>query len=500
MSRSGQQETEPLHKNVNHVEIAKHLKDSEEVQDVTGISPFWKQALGSSPPIIASISSGMLFGYSATLIPELQKPDSDIQVNLEYASWIASTVPLLMSFGCLVGGTIMGRYGRKNAHFILCIPKLLGWLTIYLAPNFAILLVGRILGGLSAGLLATLFPTYLGEVSEPKYRGFFLVAPSTALALGILATHLLGTFLHWRTVALLASILPLITVIVLFLVPETPCWLISQNRFDEALKAFRWLRGSSISSKREFEQMWDKHKETEAISEDSFWNKAFVAFRRPEFVKPFAIIFCCFFTMQFSGPYIVAFYSVSILSKILGTTMNEYLVMNAIDVLRLVMVIIASGLLRTVRRRVLLLTSGIGTTISAIGLAVFIFATRYYPHLMEFSWFSVILLVSYIFFISIGIFVLPWCMAGELYPLDCRSLGSSLNISINFFLFFICVKIAPALFESLGIDGAFLFYGGIALMGTVVLGIVLPETKDRTLVDIQMQFIKKKEEITRNNV
>lgn len=450
--------------------------------------------------MIASISSGMLFGYSATLIPELQKPSSDIHVNLEYASWIASTVPLLMSFGCLVGGTIMGRYGRKNAHFILCIPKFLGWITIYLAPNFGILLVGRILGGLSAGLLATLFPTYLGEVSEPKYRGFFLVGPSTALALGILATHVLGTFLHWRTVALLAAILPLLTTFVLLFVPETPCWLISQNRFNDALESFRWLRGISSASKHEFEQMWDKHKETENINtEDNFWNKAYLAFKRPEFVKPFMIIFCCFFTMQFSGPYIVAFYSVTILSKILGTTINEYWVMNSIDVLRLIMVIIASALLRVVRRRVLLLTSGIGTTISATGLSLFLYGTRFFPSLIEFSWFSVILLVSYIFFISIGIFVLPWCMAGELYPLDCRSLGSSLNISINFFLFFICVKIAPALFESLGIDGAFLFYGSIALIGTIILGIILPETKNRTLVDIQMQFIKKNEVVIGRN-
>uniref|UniRef100_A0A336MDU0 CSON000125 protein n=1 Tax=Culicoides sonorensis TaxID=179676 RepID=A0A336MDU0_CULSO len=495
-----QKETEPLNKDINnHVEIAKHLHVTDEIETKEA-SPFWRQALGSSPPIIASISSGMLFGYSATLIPELQKPDSDIHVNLEFASWIASAVPLLMSFGCLVGGTIMERYGRKNAHFILCVPKFIGWLTIYLAPNFGILLVGRILGGLSAGLLATLFPTYLGEVSEPKYRGFFLVGPSTALALGILTTHVLGTFLHWRTVALLASVIPLFTVFVLFFVPETPCWLISQNKFNEALDAFRWLRGRSVASKHEFEQMWDKHKETEAQNlDDSFWNKIYSAFKRPEFVKPFLIIFCCFFTMQFSGPYIVAFYSVTILQEILRMSINEYLVMNAIDVLRLVMVIIASVLLRVVKRRVLLLTSGIGTTVSALGLACFLYGQRIFPALMEFSWFSVILLVSYIFFISIGFFVLPWCMAGELYPLDCRGLGSSLNISINFFLFFICVKIAPGLFSSLGMDGTFLFYGSVALIGTIILGIVLPETKNRTLVDIQMQFIKKTD-VIRNDI
>lgn len=438
----------------------------------------------------------MLFGYSATLIPELRKPTSEIHVSLEVASWIASTVPLLMSLGCLLGGPIMGRYGRKKAHFILCIPKFIGWITIYMAPNFAILLIGRILGGLSAGLLATLFPTYLGEVGEPKYRGFFLAGPSIALALGILTTHVLGTFLHWRSVALYASVLPLIVVIVLYFIPETPCWLVSQNRFSDALESFRWLRGNSIASKREFEQMWDKHKESETDeSEMSLWLKIKIAFNRPEFVKPFAIIFCCFFTMQFSGPYIVAFYCVNILEKMLKTTISEYFVMNAIDVLRLVMVIIASILLRVVRRRLLMMISGIGTTTSAMLLAAFLFGTRKYPEMHDYSWIPVTLLVSYIFFVSIGIFVLPWCMAGELYPIDCRSIGSSLNTSINFFLFFIVIKMAPGLFESLGIDGAFLFYGSICMAGTIILGFVLPETKNRTLVDIEMEFTKKKNDV-----
>lgn len=426
----------------------------------------------------------MLFGYSATLLPELLKPDSEIHITPELASWIASAVPLLISIGCLTCGPIMERYGRKTAHFILCIPYFFSWILIYGAPNLFVLLSGRILGGFGAGLLGTLFPAYLGEVTEPKYRGFFLATPSMALAFGILVTHLIGTFLSWRTTALIASSIPLMTAVMLLFVPETPSWLVSKNRFNDALDSFTWLRGNNAKAREEFNEMWEKHKQAENNRKFDETSKIMSAFKKPEFVKPFLIVLCCFFTMQFSGPYTVVFYSVLILEKTLHSEVNEYLIMNMIDILRLVMVIVASGLLRVCARRVLMLTSGIGTVISALTLSAFLY---FFPK-SEYTWIPIGALAAYMVFVSIGIFVLPWCMAGELLPLEYRSLGTSLNVSINFFLFFVVIKIAPSVIGNFGIHGAFLSFACICMMGTITLFFVLPETKNRTLVDIEKDF------------
>jgi facilitated trehalose transporter len=90
----------------------------------------------------------MLFiRYSATFLPQLQSNSSRIVITPEEGSWIASIAAFAMAPGCLLGGFIMQKYGRKFAHYFLCLPTILGWLTIYLADSLLPILLGRFLTG-----------------------------------------------------------------------------------------------------------------------------------------------------------------------------------------------------------------------------------------------------------------------------------------------------------------------------------------------------------------
>lgn len=441
-------------------------------------------------PILASIGAGMVFGYSATLLPELQRPDSDISVSGDTGSWIASLCLLPMSVGCLIGGVSVEKFGRKKAHLILSVPLLLGWIFIYFAVNLEMLLFGRILGGLSVGLMGPACSVYLSEMSDPKYRGLFLGTPSMALSIGILIIHIIGTFLSWRVTALVSCSVPLLCYLLMSIVPESPSWLLAKNRFDDAAKAFKWLRGSSFESEREFRVMIDRQKHSQASEGDPlpFWLRLRLNMRKPEFYKPFSIIFLCFFIMQLSGPNTMAFYSVSVMRDTLGSGINEYVAMIIIDLLRAFMSVVACILLKVAKRRFLAIFSGTGTVISLFSLSGYLALAKMYPEVTEFAWLSLLFLILYIIFISIGIFPLPWCVNGELLPLSMRSFGSSINTSFNFIWCFVVIKTAPGMFSTIGMEGTFLFYGIICLIGTILIFFCLPETKNKTLHEIEAHF------------
>lgn len=189
-----------------------------------------------------------------------------------------------------------------------------------------------------------------------------------------------------------------------------------------------------------------------------------------------------FFTTQFSGVNTVAFYSVSIMKDTVGEDVNEYLAMLIIDTLRVVMSIAACVLTRKYGRRPMTLVSGIGTAASLLALAA-------NSHLAgTHAWFAMSALVGYITFVSIGLVPLPWAMCGEVFPLRARGVVSGVTSGFAFLAFFVVVKTGPQLFAAIGTGGTFFFYGSIALAGTIILYFFLPETRNKTLQEIEEYF------------
>lgn len=394
---------------------------------------------------------------------------------------------LPMAVGCILGGFIMERYGRRAAHLVLNIPFIVGWTAIALASNLQLVLVGRFITGLSVGLLGPPASVYIGETSGPRYRGFLLAGVSLAIAAGILISHILGTFLNWKLTASICGVFPVISFVLMSLAPESPSWLLSKGQLEEASKSFQWLRGYDEESAREFASMV-KSQENVVHASSYSWASIKENVRRPAFLKPMGILLGFFFTMQFAGINALAFYSVTIMRQTIGDGVNEYLAMIVIDVVRFVMSVLACVLLRTTGRRPLAAVSGLGTAVCLLALSLFLFMAGGNMDIMKMSAIPMTLLIGFICFVSVGIVPLPWCMTGELFPLALRGLGSGIVSSVNFVCFFVVVKTAPLLFENIGMEGAFLMYGLIALMGTFFLMVCLPETKNRTLQEIENSF------------
>lgn len=385
----------------------------------------------------------------------------------------------------------MEKFGRRLAHLILSLPFIIGWLLISIADSLTFLLIGRFITGFCVGLIGPVSSVYIGETCDPRYRGILLGGISFAVSMGISIVHLCGTFLHWQETATICSLFPLLCFLIIAFVPESPSWLLSQGEVEKAKESFTWLRGSGPEAQEELMDLVEKQlpKKREEDKPNS-WRYIPEKVINRAFLRPLLVVLTFFLIMQLSGVNIVIFYSVAIMKESLGSGgLNEYTAMIIIDIVRVFMSVIACILLRQVGRRPLAIFSAMGTSLSLTGLSTYhFFVPRDVLGQMPVSWLPLALLVSYTSFISIGLMPLPWCMTGELFPLPFRGLGSGISAAFNFIVFFAVIQTGPSLLTSIGPEGSYLIYGAVALFGAVFLYISLPETKNRTLQQIEDGF------------
>ncbi|XP_041983520.1 facilitated trehalose transporter Tret1-2 homolog [Aricia agestis] len=451
---------------------------------VAKFSPLCRQTLSSLGAITMTIASGLTIGFSATLLPQLKETHNNILTSQEAGSWIASIAALSMVPTCVVGGSIIEKFGRRNTHFIISVPFFLAWMIIALADNLPLVLLGRFLTGGCAGFTGPLGSVFISETTSPVYRGLFLSVISLAIAIGIFFTHCIGTWVHWQWAAMICGLVPILSALLLAFVPESPVWLISKQKVEEGVKSFHWYRGYDEEAKLELSSIIEKYK-SQSIEQPPTYIEMW---KSVEFLKPLFIMFVFFGTVNFAGTNVFAFYSVEIIEKAVGKGVDNYLAMIVIDTIRLIMSTIACYVCKRYNRRLLCMVSGLFTGVAMLLLSLFL---NFASDRSEMALIPLSCLLLYICSLSIGLIPLPWIMCAEIFPTKYRGQGSGVSAAIGFAASFVVVKIAPAMFSSFGNIISFFIYGVLCLIGTGILYFILPETNRRTLQEIEDGIQKK---------
>ncbi|KAK9702321.1 Sugar transporter [Popillia japonica] len=191
------------------------------------------------------LSFGLTLGFPTILIPGLQQhdPESSFELSRETISWIGSINLICVPIGCACSGAITEYLGRKKCMQLVNIPFLCAWIMFKYTTSIYLIFLALCLTGLSGGLLEAPVITYVAEICQPRLRGMLSSTSTLSVMGGVLIQFLFGTFFHWRTVALINCIFPVLSFVLLFFVPESPHWLILKNRLLDARKSIAWLRG-----------------------------------------------------------------------------------------------------------------------------------------------------------------------------------------------------------------------------------------------------------------
>ena len=241
---------------------------------------------------------------------------------------------------CLLGGMLGQLLGRKRVCWLVSPLFLAGFLCIALAPNTNFLMIGRVLGGVGHGLvtgtagvsfvdvlyvsISRIMQVYITEICTPEWRTTFNSGLSAFYMIGMVIVYTLGKpdLLTWRWLAGVSCVFPVLSVLLLGFIPESPAWLVTQGRLDEARKGLVWLRGTTYDISEEFNKLEASYAKTQ-ISKDkeekgrkfSLKNlqQIFRKLGRPDVFKPLLLVTTLSALQQFTGTATTTYYAVEIL-------------------------------------------------------------------------------------------------------------------------------------------------------------------------------------------
>lgn len=209
-------------------------------------------------------------------------------------------------------------------------------------------------------------------------------------------------------------------------------------------------------------------------------------FTKPQLYKPFAIMFAFFAIQQFSGIFIIFVYAAKF-SVEAGVVIDEFLSTVIIGATRCLGTILVAFVADKFGRKTLTIFSGCGMFISISGIAI---CTMFNIRDTSASWIPTILLFSFILFGTAGILTLPFAIIAEIYPQKSRGMASGLTMGLAFTMAFLMLKTFLSTFEIFGNTAVFFFYSIVSLIGIAFGYFILPETKGKSLQEIENYFCK----------
>ncbi|XP_050307000.1 facilitated trehalose transporter Tret1 isoform X2 [Anthonomus grandis grandis] len=485
-------------------------KENEPKPKVSPVRKALPQIIAVSVKNVLLFAFGMTLGFPTILIPSFSDSKSGERITLDQdaISWISSVNLLCVPLGCLLSGVITQPLGRRRAMQLVNIPFLAAWLLFHYATEPWHVFLALCITGFSGGLLEAPTLTYLAEVTTPNLRGVLASTSTVAVISGILTQFLLGTFFYWRTVALICSIMPVISCFLLFFVPESPYWLVSKNRLEEAQMSIAWLRGwlDMVEVEEEFKEFHKlliskSQSETDVKSTNllSSLKTNIHLYLQKRFLWPFSLVTLSFALGHFGGMTTLQTYSVTIFAN-LKAPIDKYFATVILGIAQALGCILSSLLVHFLGKRKM-------NFLSLIGTAVCFFVVATYAQILGitnlrtvgqidqdniqiggFSWIPMTFLIGAAFFSHTGIRILPWMLVGEVYYSEIRATASGFSGAASYILGFCANKLFLSLISLITLPGTFWMHTAVCFLGFLLLYFLLPETEGKTLFQITDHF------------
>ena len=346
---------------------------------------------------------GLALGYTSPAGPALQRPP--LQLDGGQVSLVGAAVPLGALLGALVCGWAMDRFGRRDTMVACNVPAVVGWLLVGFADGFGMLVAGRLLTGLTAGVATVVAPTYVGEVCEPRIRGALGAAFQLLIVFGIFLSYLIGKYAQWNHLAMASTALPVLWLLLALTLRRSPVWLLEKSREEEALSSLVWLRAPRADVSSELSGI------AEQIEEAHRKRVSFRDLAKRDNRRQFALSLMLMLLQQLSGINAVLFYTTGIFQDA-GSTVEPDLATIVVGLVIVLSTLVSVVLVDRLGRRVLLLASDAIMTLCLLTLGVF-FQLKSSDSADGLGWLPLVSLMLYVFSFSIGFGPIPWLMMSK---------------------------------------------------------------------------------------
>lgn len=424
----------------------------------------------------------MHYGWTSPSLPILLSGNYTFTITSDESSWLVVTPLLGAIFGALFTGMIVDIFGRKKLIIFSAAPFMLSWLFIAWATSSTLMFIARFIAGMTDGLSFTAVPMYLGEIADPKIRGLIASVCPVCIIFGILLINILGSYLSIETTAYIGTVVPLLLLVTFIWMPESPYFYLMKGKVEEAKKSLQILRGSEdigaelnrISEAVE-EQNKNKGKWTDLLTIRSNRRAVLVAFGLRG-------------VQQLSGTTAIIYYCKQIFEQS-SDFMSPSLATIIYFSVQLILSAVASVVVDFAGRRPLLIISITGTA-----LALFMNGTYLYIKsctdldVSAISFLPLLALLAFVVAFSVGLQTIPLLIMGEVFPTDVKAVA----LCATDIFYSVIVTVISKLFhwsnDEFGMYVSFYAFAVCCLFGLAFIVFFVPETKGKTLEDIQNEL------------
>ncbi len=434
--------------------------------------------------IVASLG-GLLSGYDTGVISgALLFINETWDLSISLQGLVVSSVLIGAVIGAATNGVLADIFGRKKIIMATAIIFILGSILCGFAPNVYVLIISRIFVGLAVGIVNFVIPLYLSEIAPKAVRGTLVSLYQWAITAGILFSYAINSVFansvfSWRWM-LLAGVLPgLVLLIGMSFMSDTPRWLISKNKDEEAKKVLRKIE-PDVDTENEIKEIKHTLKLNENLDRKFKFKKWMI--------MPFVVGIGIMFAQICTGINTIIYYAPTIF-KIAGfdSNSNAIYATTGIGVVNFLMTIVAVFFTDKLGRKPLLYfgLTGVMLSLAALGCA---FA---YQEVLGAGLKVVAVgsLVTYIICFAMSLGPIGWILVSEVFPLKIRGIAMSICTVANFAFNFFVVGSFPVLIHKIG--GAYTFWGfaAVSLLCILFVYFFVPETKGISLEQIESNWI-----------
>lgn len=448
---------------------------------------------------MVSALGGLLFGYDWVVIggaKPFYERFFDITTSANLQAWAMSSALIGCILGAVVSGVISDKFGRKWPLLLSAFLFTVASLGTGLASAYWIFVVFRIVGGIGIGLASALSPMYIAEVAPSHLRGRFVALNQMTLVVGILAAQIVNlliadkvpagvsdTFIRsswngqmgWRWMFFACAVPSVVFFLLVFTLPESPRWLMKAGKADKAFPTLQKI-GGEVYAREEIANI-------KATLDDVTEKIDFKALFNPKFKDVLLIGIVIAVFQQWCGINTVFNYAEEIFTAAgygVSDTLFNIVITGTVN---LIFTLVAMFTVDKWGRKKLMVFGALGLTITYLLLG-----SAFYFDLKGVAVLSLVVIAIAVYAMSLA--PITWVILSEIFPNRVRGAAMALATFALWVACFILTYTFPLLNKSFGAAGTFWVYAGICVLGFLFVLVRLPETKGKTLEEIENELVK----------
>jgi sugar porter (SP) family MFS transporter len=447
---------------------------------------------------MVSAMGGLLFGYDWVVIggaKPFYERFFDITSFPNYQAWAMSCALIGCIFGAMISGILSDKFGRKwpllLSAFLFCIASIGTGIT----DHYSIFIVYRIIGGIGIGLSSALSPMYIAEVAPSHLRGRFVSLNQMTIVIGILAAQIVNIIIAenvpigatdefiraswngqtgWRWMFYACAVPSFAFILFTFFLPESPRWLINVGKENMAFATLKKIGGEEFAHNEIKNIKSTQDKEDDKVD--------FKTLYLPKYrnVLILGIILAVF--QQWCGINTVFNYAEEIFTSAgygVSDTLFNIVITGSVN---LIFTFIAMFTVDKWGRKKLMILGSVG-----LAITYFLLGSAFYFQIKGVAVLSLVVIGIGIYAMSLAPII--WVILSEIFPNRVRGAAMALSTFALWIACFILTYTFPILNSSLGAAGTFWVYASICLLGFIFIQKRLPETKGKSLEEIEKDFI-----------